>query len=292
MQDVGLHTVILRGGHAVGGAGDPAALWPWWSFGKTAIAATAFRLSAKGVLPLDLPLPGGGFTAMDLLRHQAGIPNYTCQDAYRAAVARRDAPWSRAELLDRVGADRLAFTPGMDWAYSNTGYLILRAWMEDRTGAALADLLRMEILAPLGLTRSFLAEKPRDFDQIVGGNPDGYDPAWVYHGCLVGPAADAATVLQALMEGRLLDAASIARMTDAIPLGGALAGRPWRSHGYGAGVMIGDMAGAGPVLGHTGGGPFASCAVYHGKGITAAAFHRSPDADVVEQTVAGMIAAQ
>lgn len=292
MQGNGVHRAILCAGHAVTGAGDPAALWPWWSFTKTAIAAAAFRLSVKGALSLDLPLPGRDYTALDLLRHRAGVPNYTELDTYHAAVARGDAPWSRAELSGRVGADQPAFAPGTDWVYSNTGYLILRTWMEDSTGTSLADLLGREILAPLGLKHSFLAEKPDDFAKIVGGNPDGYDPAWVYHGCLVGPATDAATLLHALMQGRFLDAASFAQMTDATLLGGALAGRPWSSHGYGAGLMIGEMKGAGRVLGHTGGGPFASCAVYHGGGITAAAFHRNPDAAPVEQTVAGMIAAQ
>ena len=52
-------------------------------------------------------------------------------------------------------------------------------------------------------------------------------------------------------------------MLRPVPLGGPLDGRPWTECGYGLGMMIGRMGACGRVVGHSGGGPFSTNAVYH-----------------------------
>jgi hypothetical protein len=42
-----------------------------------------------------------------------------------------------------------------------------------------------------------------------------------------------------------------------------LPGRPWQTTGYGLGLMIGRMASAGIVMGHSGAGPGSVSAIYH-----------------------------
>jgi CubicO group peptidase (beta-lactamase class C family) len=85
---------------------------PWWSVTKTCMAAAALILSERGKLSLDAALPGRAFTLRQLLRHDAGLRDYTAVPDYLAAATAGGAPWSEAELLSRVEVDKLAYRPG------------------------------------------------------------------------------------------------------------------------------------------------------------------------------------
>jgi len=122
-------------------SGDPAAVFPWWSFTKTVIAACALRLAEDGLLDLDAPLPDQPYSMGQLLQHRAGVANYGGIGAYHKAVARGDPHWPRERLLTEAGADRLLFVPGMGWAYSNIGYLFARERIETVSGRSLARLV-------------------------------------------------------------------------------------------------------------------------------------------------------
>ena len=105
--------------------------------------------------------------------------------------------------------------------------------------------------------------EPEDLDNCAWGNKDGYHPGWVYHGLLIGPAREALRLLRRLLAGALLPAELLARMTTPHWLDGVMPGRPWLRAGYGLGLMIGEMEGAGRAIGHSGGGPGSTNAVYH-----------------------------
>src|SRR5206468_911675 len=100
------------------------AIFPWWSFTKTVIAAAALRLVEQGQLNLDALRPGKPYTLHQLLNHRAGVPNYGRLAAYHQAVAGGEGAWSRERLLQAVDADRLDFQPGAGWSYSNVGYML------------------------------------------------------------------------------------------------------------------------------------------------------------------------
>ena len=74
---------------------------------------------------------------------------------------------------------------------------------------------------------------------------------------------DAARLLHALFAGNLLQSATLNQMLTIRPLGGPIPGRPWEHFGYALGLMTGPMEGAGGAIGHSGGGPFSTNAVYH-----------------------------
>lgn len=252
---------------------DEAAPVPWWSFGKTVLAAAALALVAEGRLGLDGPVEGRPYTLRQLLQHRAGLPEYGRLGAYHAAVAAGEAPWPREELWRRVGADRLEFAPGGGWAYSNVGYLVVREMIEAVTGMALGPALEQLVLRPLGIGGVSVARNPGDLAITAWGNGARYNPGWVYHGLLIGPAASAALLLDRLLGGGLLPEPLLAAMTAAHPVGGAVPGRPWRVAGYGLGLMIGEGETGVRYTGHTGGGPGSTAAVYRaGPGRTAAAF--------------------
>lgn len=175
--------------------------------------------------------------------------------------------------------------PGVRWAYSNVGYLLARRHLEAVEDAPLATLLDREVLGPTGCTDTHLSEGPEHLPHLP--NSAGYDFRWVYHGCLIGPPHDAIRMLDGLLD-HVLPPASIATMTDGRPLGGPIPGRPWTTAAYGLGVMCGAMNGA-PVIGHSGAGPFSTCALYRGPAGTAAAFSTRPTEASTEWAVARAI---
>lgn len=272
----------------------PAARFPWWSFTKTLLAIVVLRLVEAGRLDLDAPLAGKPYTLRQLLQHRAGVPSYGRLERYHAAVARGEPPWSRQRLLAEVGADRLDFPPGAGWAYSNVGYLFLRERVEAREGIGLGALVSRLIAEPLGLGSVALAEAPEDFGRTFRGNPGGYDPGWVYHGCCIGAAREAAVILQALVSGRLLGGDLLGQMRRAEPIGGPVEGRRWLTAGYGLGLMIGTMDGVGRAIGHSGGGPLGTNAVYHfpdlARPLTVAAFTDCLDEGVAERAAVRLAA--
>jgi D-alanyl-D-alanine carboxypeptidase len=227
------------------------ALFPWWSITKSVLAAAALRLADQGLISLDDFYNGRPYTIRQLLQHTAGLNNYGGQP-YRDAVAAGDPVWPVAELLARVNAERLIFTPGRDWAYSNVGYIFVRQMIEEKAGLEIGEALRMLVFAPLELQHTRIATAPEDMKQTFWGNPAGYDPRWVYHGLLIGPPSDAADFLRRLFSESFLSEGARSAMKTMHALGGSIAGRPWTRIGYGLGLMMGEMGDAGTAFGHSG----------------------------------------
>ena len=264
--------------------GCEPALLPWWSFTKTVLAAAALALVADSRLSLDAPVAGHPFTLRHLLQHRAGLPDYGGLAAYHEAVAARETPWARDLLLRRVHAGKLLFQPGLGWAYSNIGYLLVRDLVEAAAGKQLGPALEALVLAPLGIEDAMVAHEPADMAATGWGNPAGYHPGWVYHGLLVGPAASAAALLHRLLGGGLLPAPLLSEMLSPHPVGGPVPGRPWQTAGYGLGLMIGVGETGATYVGHTGGGPGSTAAIYQcGPHRTAAAFADTEDPGFVER---------
>lgn len=268
---------------------------PWWSFTKTALAAAVLQLVARGAVALDAPVMGRAYTLRQLLQHRAGVPNYGGLPEYHEAVRRGDKPWEVDALFERVGLDRADFAPGQGWRYSNVGYLIVRRLIEAATGVDLETALRSLVFDALDLRSVHCVTTVEDMAATAWGNTRGYDPGWVYHGLLAGTPADAAAFLHRLMAGDVLPPALLAAMCVAHPIGGPLPGRPWRTTGYGLGLMIGEMASVGRAMGHSGGGPGSVCAVYHfadrAVPCTVAAFAQADDEGLTEHEAARLAGA-
>lgn len=278
--------ITARIGPGLVAESDPRSV-PWWSFTKTVLAAAALRLVERGRLGPDARFEGRSFTLRQLLQHQSGLPDYGSLPEYHAAVARGDAPWGEDEMLARCGGGALAFEPGQGWGYSNVGYLLVRRAVENATGLPIGPALRGLVLDELGLDSVRVLATAEELGLTAWGNARGYDPRWVYHGLLAGTARDAAALLDALLSGRLLAPATVAEMRLAVLLGGPLPDRPWQATGYGLGLMIGRMAGAGEVAGHSGSGPGSTAAVYRfdrlATPVTIAAFAPTQEEGVTER---------
>jgi len=239
---------------AVGGdveiTGDPDARYPIYSITKTAIAAAVLLLVREGALDLD--------SVRRLLDHTSGVRDYGSLPEYHEAVrARPGSAWDDEEFLGRTAAAGPQFEPGEGWAYSNTGYLLLRRLLDEQ--GSLATFLPL-----LGLPDVTVAERiddlgtavPAPSAQLLDGVDDvrgTYDPRWVGHRTLVARAGDIVGFWRELPP-ELLDPRSF------VPIGADAPGfvRPC----YGLGVMADPGSPLGTVVGHGGGGPGYAAAVF------------------------------
>lgn len=267
------------GGAILAGGVDPV---PWWSFTKTVLAIAALRLVEIGSLTLDAPIDGARYDLRQLLRHEAGLPDYGPSRSYRDAVAAGGTPWPVDQLLAEVEADRLRYEPGTGWAYSNIGYLLVAQSIERVSGMTLAEALRRLVFAPGGLASARLAMTPADLADVRMGGAGEYHPGWVYHGLVVGTAQDAARLLRTLMSNGLIGRDMRAAMLE---------GRPLPEHrsaihpdpAYGLGLMLSATDPLEHPLGHTGEGPGSRIAVY-ARGRKAAAVWTAAASERIAET--------
>ncbi|MEU9520253.1 serine hydrolase domain-containing protein [Streptomyces sp. NPDC048224] len=160
-----LVAAVVRGGRTVwhgarssvdGHGPDENVQYRIGSITKTFTAVLVLRLRDEGVLdlgdPLEKHLPGTGAgeaTIAHLLAHAGGL------------AAESPGPWwertpgsLRPELADVLGERPLLHPVGRRHHYSNPGYTLLGALIEKVRGAAWEDVLRREVLEPLGLERT------------------------------------------------------------------------------------------------------------------------------------------
>jgi CubicO group peptidase (beta-lactamase class C family) len=262
------------GGVTLSGSADPV---PWWSFTKTVLAIASLRLVESRLLALDEQIVGERFNLRQLLRHEAGLPDYGSLARYHEDVAAGKPPWPIDRLLAALDAGRPRYEPGTDWAYSNVGYLKVGQLIEHASRLTLAEALQRLVFAPAGLATARLATTPADLADARMGSASDYHPGWVYHGLAVGTVADAARLLRALTTGGLLRPESLAAMVEGRPLP-QFRGAKHPDPGYGLGLMLTANNPLDHPLGHSGEGPGSRIAVY-ARGRTAAAVWTAPPSD-------------
>jgi D-alanyl-D-alanine carboxypeptidase len=247
---------------AVGGeveiVGDAAARYAIYSVTKTAVAAAVLLLVREGAVELE--------SVRRLLDHTSGVRDYGSLPEYHEAVrARPGVAWEDEEFLARTAAAGRKFEPGQGWAYSNTGYLLLRRLLAEHGGLG-------AFLPRLGLADATVAERTEDLGLAVPASStlllDGvgdvrgvYDPRWVGHRTLVARVGDLLGFWRDL-PAEMLDPQTFVSIGRDAP--GFV--RP----SYGLGVMADPANPLGTIVGHGGGGPGYAAGVF-----------TVPDADAV-----------
>ncbi|MER7731082.1 serine hydrolase domain-containing protein [Streptomyces erythrochromogenes] len=126
------------------------------SISKTFTAVLVMRLRDEGLLgledPLEEHLPGtaaGRVTIAQLLAHTGGLAAETPGEWWE-----RTPGAQRPELADVLGEEPFKLTPGSRHHYSNPGYTLLGSLVEALRGKPWEEVLRAEVLEPLGLDRT------------------------------------------------------------------------------------------------------------------------------------------
>ncbi len=145
-------------------AGDIDAPFVIYSLTKPVICAALLSLAAERAIDLDAALPDGrlgGASVRQLMRHTAGVRDYGQLAEYHQAVRRSPSePWSDEEFLRRALGGGRRPAPGPGWAYSNTGYLLLRQILDRHGGLA-------SFLPGLGFATATVAEQLPDLARAV-----------------------------------------------------------------------------------------------------------------------------
>jgi len=221
------------------------------SITKQFTGVAILMLVDEGLLSLDDPLtrffpeyPTGGrtVTVEQLLAHTSGIRSYTSMPEWEP-TQRQDL--TVAELIHLFQDQPFDFEPGEDWAYNNSGYILLGAIIEQLSNMTYADFVERRIFEPLGMTASFYGDEQR----VIPNRIPGYSrPAgdWVNTEYL--------SMTHPYAAGSLLSTVDdLARWDRAISAGELLSEPGWRqaftpvllndgrSTGYGAGWMRGRI---------------------------------------------------
>jgi D-alanyl-D-alanine carboxypeptidase len=234
-------------------------LFYWASTGKQATATIILQLAEEKRLNLSDPIarwiagvPNGDvITIAQLLNHTSGLFSANEDLRIHRENRRLDAD-TELTVLQRHGA---MACPGERWRYSNSGYALLGRVIERIEGRSLADVIASRIITPLGLQEMRVPTSTSSVADIAPPVSDTAEPAIDITvpgaaGPLAASARDMLLFQQAFLDGRLLKAATRARML-AEPY-------PMFEPGtfYGSGVMLYDIADASiNWIGHSGGAP-------------------------------------
>ena len=222
------------------------------SITKQFTAAGIMRLVERGKLKLDddvgkllpdAPLHGKHVTVAQLLTHTSGIKNYT-----ELKELQRGLPLPPERLYTLLKDQSFDFEPGQGWHYSNSNYYLLGLIIEKVSGKKYRDFLRDEVIARAGLKNTSYC----DNDPIIPNRAQGYTPdgprlknaspidmsAPFAAGALCSTVDDLVVWAQALAGGKVVSAASYAKMTTPVKVPGDGKGPQ-----YGFGLGLGDREG-------------------------------------------------
>jgi len=232
---------------------------------KMMTATVLLQLVKEGMLTLDdklsahLPgiaaeLPyGADITLLQLANHTSGVFSYTDNApdgtpgimegdlADPDALRRSYAPSELIKFTVQHGTP--SFAPGAkgEWAYSNTGFILLGMIIEAADKRPLAESFKARIFDPLGMKDTFLWN---DVPKVDFGLPDAYlqapfevemsdwnmSQAWAA-GAVISKADDMRIFVEALLAGKLFKSAdTLNEMQNTVPT------TNFTLHGYGTGL--------------------------------------------------------
>jgi CubicO group peptidase (beta-lactamase class C family) len=200
------------------------------SITKQFTAMLIMQLVERGKISLDgkisdyLPYypkeTGGRITIHELLNHTSGIFNYTNDpDFFRKESF---LPLKPEQLTKLFSGKELEFEPGSKWSYSNSGYIVLGAIIEQVTGESYEKALQENIFTPLGMSSSgydhneeVISKRASGYEKDLGGyrNTRYIDMSLPYSaGSLYSTVEDMNTWGEALYTDKLVSYESLKKM--------------------------------------------------------------------------------
>jgi CubicO group peptidase (beta-lactamase class C family) len=148
------------------------------SITKQFTATLVLQLVEQGKLKLDGRVSdyiegyrkdtGAKVTVHHLLSHTSGLPNYTALPGFSETISRN--PYAVDDFVKKYASGDLEFEPGTKFNYSNSGYFLLGAIIEKVTGKSYEQVLKENILDPLGMKNTGYDH----YEAIIGKRATGY----------------------------------------------------------------------------------------------------------------------
>ena len=148
-----------------------------FSISKRFTATAVMQLVQNGDLELDdtvashiswLPESWSEVTVHQLLNHTSGIPDFS---QLLLEEFSGDFVTTMESVADQLSELGLQFTPGSDWSYSNAGYTLLGAVIEQCSGLAYDEYIHRHIFQPAGMLDSSV-ELPPDGQRAYLSDPE------------------------------------------------------------------------------------------------------------------------
>lgn len=206
---------------------DTSTVFAIGSVTKAFTRAAVLKLAEEGILSLSdtlsrhldgVPADKRDITIDELLTMRAGFHEYHDDSGDHQAM-------TRDEALGRILGQELRFEPGTEEAYSNSGYTLLAAIIENVSGRTYQQYVREELMEPAGMeSAGFHGEtdrwpdsrvaRGRDF-RVYGDNQPHHwpSPTWALKGAggMVASAADLLRWIRAVRAGEVLGPEALAR---------------------------------------------------------------------------------
>lgn len=161
-------------------------VYHWWSVTKIYTAVSILQLYENDKLDLDAPvtdyLPNFAvtyptdehppITIRHLLNHSSGLPD-NVPDILNWVHGANDPALNQTALLNEKLPDyaTLLFTPGTESRYTNIGYMVLGAIIEDVSGQSYEDYVMENVIRPLQMNHTgFLVSDAMAKDEAAGSH--------------------------------------------------------------------------------------------------------------------------
>ena len=113
---------------------------------------------------------GNRVTVTELLSHTSGIPNFLSTPGFLEGPASR-ASYTVRDFVEKYCSGDLDFEPGTKFEYSNSGYFLLGAILEQVSGESYEQLLKERIFGPLGMKNTGYTH----FETVLPHRAAGYE---------------------------------------------------------------------------------------------------------------------
>ena len=212
----GARGVVRRGGETSVTPDTPFVIG---SISKSFTALAVMQLVEAGKVDLDTEVsqyldgfsgkPAGAVTIRQLLSHTSGFSTVQGNTSHTETAGGKDELARQVDGLAEVTPD---YEPDERWEYSNTNYQILGRVIEVVTGQEYQGYVATNILDPVGMEHSFVADGEVHEEMATGHRPwfgtkrplpeNTTDRATAPQGGIVASASDLARYLQMMMNGQ------------------------------------------------------------------------------------------
>ena len=121
-------------------------------------------------LPYYRSAIGNRVTVTELLSHTSGIPNFLSNPGFLEGPASRTS-YTVRDFVEKYCSRDLHFEPGTKFEYSNSGYFLLGAILEQVSGESYEQLLKERIFGPLSMKNSGYTH----FETVLPHRAAGYE---------------------------------------------------------------------------------------------------------------------